>query len=81
MVAVEDDGVALGPVAGRVKGADVGTEDVGCVGQIDDQWRRTGLIARVASKECWTRIETQVDKGVLGLLVSINGQGHANETG
>lgn len=65
VVAVLDDGVALGVVVGRVEGRDVGVVDVRGVGEIDDQWGGGGHVGRVAAEEGGAGVEAEVDEGVL----------------
>lgn len=66
VVAVEDDGVALGDVVGRVEGADVGVVDVGRVGEVDDQRRDVGgvgEVAGVAAEEGRAGVQPKVGEG------------------
>ena len=63
-VAVLYDGVAHGGLIAEVEGRHVGVEDVGRVGDVDDERGRGGGVGGVAAEEGRAAVEPEVDEGV-----------------
>lgn len=68
IVAVLDHGIALGVVVVELlESRGVGLENVGRVGEVDDERRyaASGQVACVTTEKGWAVVEAEIDKGVL----------------